>query len=536
MGVYFYMKVKQFENDNTWPAPEDMNSEYAKKMVADYLASSKPLDKDAVRSPMPYVDPAITDFHRHQSEIERRSKNNRALRKMVETDAEPDMDESVAGGTLGAGINQWNCNNPVSYEHVLDEVTQKWMEEQQLNELSVDKMRAYQDKVRSPETFKTRPFRKLAKGAEGNATATRKINNKIGQRKTQYPSQGTFEERLSEFVDIAEKDDFSDILNKQHIEQNPPKKAPTKEMPFHGWTIRYRPASKPGEKVIWQVMDKKSEVKGKGESMSDREAVADAEDYIKSGGGTKQQSTGNVTIDFNVNFTREFGDEFFANIIGDSSGPALMISYEPQQGLKRSYARNQKEKMTATTTKLTCIPMNASDANDAGLQPNGRYILGPKNEIGDGVALFPLIYQSTVQGKGDMMKMGKPGLTVAHSRDVSESEMDEAITPWGGYTKDDPKANAAAKAPKSSMQGSGNVRMSDMVKDTIETHGVKWAFEYYVKKHGMPPKHFQILAGLTAQPPAKKPATGQVINFPQKKAPAEKKGWWASMLDKLAAE
>ena len=52
-----------------------------------------------------------------------------------------------------------------------------------------------------------------------------------------------------------------------------------------------------------------------------------------------------------------------------------------------------------------------------GLQPNGRYTLGDKIAIDDNTAMFPLIFQGTVQGKGDMMKLGRPGLTVAHTRD-----------------------------------------------------------------------------------------------------------------------
>lgn len=74
--------------------------------------------------------------------------------------------------------------------------------------------------------------------------------------------------------------------------------------------------------------------------------------------------------------------------------------------------------------------------------------------------------------------------------------VEEAITPWGGYTKDDKKANALAKAPKSSMQGSVKVPFSQMVQDTIKQHGIKWAFQYYVVKHGLPPRHFRIFAGI----------------------------------------
>lgn len=75
-------------------------------------------------------------------------------------------------------------------------------------------------------------------------------------------------------------------------------------------------------------------------------------------------------------------------------------------------------------------------------------------------------------------------------------DVDEAITPWGGYTKDDKKANALAKAPKSTMQGTKQFTFSQMVQDSIRKHGVKWAFQYYVVKHGLPPRHFRIYAGI----------------------------------------
>jgi hypothetical protein len=303
---------------------------------------------------------------------------------------------------------------------------------------------------------------------------------------------------------------------------------PVKDIPFHNWTIRYRPASNPGEKVQWQVMDKKGDIKGKGEAMSDKDAVGDAENYIKKGTDTRQQSSNNVTIDFNVNFTKEFGDEFFANIVADNNGPSLLIAYDQVNGLKRSYIRNQKEKMTATTTRLTCIPMSSKEANNAGLQPNGRYIIGDKQDMGE-FAMFPLIYQSTVQDKSEKMRMGKPGLTVAHGR-----EMDEAIDPWQGYTKDDPKANAQAKAPKNAKQGTADVPFSELVQDTIRAHGVKWAFEYYVKKHGLPPRQFQIFAGLTADKPVKK-MQGPAAPAPKEMEP-EKQSWWKKLRGKLPFE
>lgn len=110
----------------------------------------------------------------------------------------------------------------------------------------------------------------------------------------------------------------------------------------------------------------------------------------------------------------------------------------------------------------------------------------------------------------------------------------EALDPWQGYTKDDKKANAQAKAPKSAKQGTAEFRMSDMIKDGINTHGVKWAFEYYVKKHGMPPRQFQILAGLTAD---KAPAKKQLEPLPQERGmEPEKQSWWKKLRGKLPFE
>jgi hypothetical protein len=119
--------------------------------------------------------------------------------------------------------------------------------------------------------------------------------------------------------------------------------------------------------------------------------------------------------------------------------------------------------------------------------------------MGDGLLLFPLTLHSICQSSTDTYKLGKQGLTVATERG-SEVDVEETITPWGGYSKNDPKANALSKAPKTSMQGSGDVRFSDMVQDTINKHGVKWAFDYYVKKHGLPPRQFQLFAGLNTTP------------------------------------
>jgi len=119
---------------------------------------------------------------------------------------------------------------------------------------------------------------------------------------------------------------------------------------------------------------------------------------------------------------------------------------------------------------------------------------------------------------------------------IVAEQMDEAYAgPWQG------DANKYAKAPKSSMTGSQQFTLSQKVQDTINAHGVKWAFEYYVKKHGMPPRHFQIYAGLTANPPRKEPAAPAPAApspspEPQAAADEPKQSWWKKLRGKLPFE
>lgn len=83
----------------------------------------------------------------------------------------------------------------------------------------------------------------------------------------------------------------------------------------------------------------------------------------------------------------------------------------------------------------------------------------------------------------------------------------EALDPWHGYTSDDPKAGALAKAPNSAVQGTEKFPLDQMIKNNIKTHGVKWAFNFHCIKNGLPPRQFQILAGLV---PRNKAATASV--------------------------
>lgn len=47
-----------------------------------------------------------------------------------------------------------------------------------------------------------------------------------------------------------------------------------------------------------------------------------------------------------------------------------------------------------------------------------------------------------------------------------------------------------------SMSGSVVFPFSDMVKDTIDTHGYDWAYHYYVFQNDLPVWQFRIFAGV----------------------------------------
>lgn len=290
-------------------------------------------------------------------------------------------------------------------------IKNKHAPKKQINELSVDALKKYSDNVEKMDPATTPKF-KMVKHEEGHAKANHKIAQKTGDR-----SSKMYESMLADIMEAFDANAFSDILNKQTAEVQAAKpKAKVVDIDFHGWTIKYRKGT-PSE---WMILDKKGNVKHQGSSPTDREAVEDAQNWIKAGGGTNNQASKNVTIDFNVDFAKEFapeGETFYANIDRDEGAPMLIFSTMPDKSLKRSHIRTQANKVTSGTTRLPMISMSPAESNKMGLQPNGRYTLGDKIAIDDNTAMFPLIFQGTVQGKGDMMKLGRPGLTVAHTRD-----------------------------------------------------------------------------------------------------------------------
>ena len=256
---------------------------------------------------------------------------------------------------------------------------------------------------------------------------------------------------------------FNDILQKQH-QPVAPKKAPTKDIDFEGWTIRTR--SGPG-KVDWAVLDRRGVMKNQGSEISMNNALNAAKSWIKAGADSTIAAD-SVTIDFNVEFAKEFapdGETFFSNIIYGDNTPVLYFSVNPQKDLKRSSIRTQKDKITNGTTKLPAITLSKKEAIAAKLSANGRYVLGSQDKSGDDTYLFPLIYQSTVQGRGDMMRLNRPGLTVATSRETDESSISELSNNKLGQYKKAASADASAADKRGDFE-KGNKRFKGIVKAT----------------------------------------------------------------------
>lgn len=420
------MKISQFDSGNLFEVygkkaqvSESVTPDEAGNRVNALLRQHKEKNKPGLDG----LGKAITaadEYHDQQDQQERQQRDDRATANegmtLNEISAEKEKE-------WVAGANKWRTDQTAKGGGAdpkivakADRRAERTMKIQNkhaetINELSVDTLKKYTKDVEKMDPATTPKF-KMVKHDEGHAKAKRRIAHMTGDRNSKM-----YEAKLAEIMEAFDANAFADILGNQKKETQVAKpKAKVVDIDFHGWTIKYRNTS-PSE---WMIMDKKGDVKKKGESPTPKDAVNDAESFIKGGGGTKQQATSNVTIDFNVDFAKEFasdGETFYATIDQDNGMPMLIFSTSPQQGLKRSHIRTQAGKVTSGTTKLPMISMSPGESNIMGLQPNGRYTLGDKISVDDTTAMFPLIFQGQVQGKGDMMKLGRPGLTVAHNRD-----------------------------------------------------------------------------------------------------------------------
>lgn len=440
--------------------------------------------------------------------------------------------KKIAEGSMG-GLNRTPPAYTVSHEKVLDRNPEtehsRVIGEDELNELSIGKLKAYTDAAKSPESFRDRPLRKLAKTIKGVHSANDKIRIKSGDRRGEnIPDRGTYESRLAEFLELDEAD-FGDIVRSQ---DEGPKPGQTVDKEYNGWTIRYQLAPKvKGQPVQWMAWHGKKDpsTAKRGSAATPEKAFQDATSFINSGAGEERKFISNrITIDFNSQFSKQIvphGEPFFAKI----EDGFIIVSNVPQEGFAKASPRAETE----GSERFWSMPMSAKEAEMQKLVPNGRYSLGSKDEIDPETSMFDIHFQSVAQSSADRLRMREPGFTVASPRNPETNEA------YQGPHHGDPVA--LAKAPKSTMQGKDNIRFSELVQDAINTHGLKWAFDYYVNKHGLPPRQFQIFAGLTPKLKAKEPTDPMPKKSPSWEDPSitkrpKPKSWWQRLRDKLPFE
>ena len=135
-----------------------------------------------------YKTAAATDARSadKSGDISRGNKRFSGIVKATKKQFDNDKKKKTEEGSMG-GINRSAPAQDVSYEHVLDEVMDLWKAEQ-LNELSVNKLKAYKDAVTSPEVVKHSPLRKVVKHVQGSHSADQKIRVKTGDHTGEKPS------------------------------------------------------------------------------------------------------------------------------------------------------------------------------------------------------------------------------------------------------------------------------------------------------------------------------------------------------------
>ena len=441
---------------------------------------------------------------------------------------------------FGEGTMSWiNRSAPaqdVSYEKVLDRnpksAHMRVVGEEQINELSVDKLKAYTDAAKSPASFKNRPLRKLAKTIQGVHGANDRIRVATGDRTRDEKSTRSNNEDVDSIYEDL-KANFSDLLGKQYKEKEKVTKIDVKKLPSknENFVIWYMPQTDKLKPVKWQVRNKANQedpksIRHNGVSSNDKDAFNDAEDWIAKSGETSAASN-NVTINFNAAFAREVAPEGQTLWTTFWEGPIFLYSESPQEGYTRTVIRTPEHSRTAGAALLPVTGMSPKKANEIGLRTNSRYTLGPREELEPGVYGYTLQWHSRVE-KGNPVPLKEPSITTS-SKEEAVNEL------YQGPHLGDP--DKLAKAPKSSMQGKGDIRFSELVQDAINTHGLKWAFDYYVNKHGLPPRQFQIFAGLTPKPKKVEPKkTDWTDPSTSNRTQSKPQSWWQKLRGKLPFE
>ena len=333
----------------------------------------------------------------------------------------------VKEGGMG-GINRCAPANDVSYQDILNDVTDKW---------------------------------------RGDTVTVKEM--------------GPYAARFTAFFEAWESKDFSNILNKQHKETRPPAKAEVKRIPLSNpnFFLQFRPQTDNLRPLGWQVRGKNApdDILQQGTSSNLKDATQEAEKWLATKSGATASSN-HVTINFNAAFAKQFaqgGETLWCDIW---EGPMLVFSTEPQEGFKKTVIRTPEHNRSQGAALLPVMGISPKEANKAGLDGNSRYKLGPQEDLGDGVHAYALEWDSKIE-KGERKIFKEPILQTSTSLEeetiteldkstlgsyIKKASRDVADTSSGeGFkaAKKNPTYNTADDTPKEKKRLAGIGRAAD---------------------------------------------------------------------------
>jgi hypothetical protein len=227
---------------------------------------------------------------------------------------------------------------------------------------------------------------------------------------------GPYTARLNAFLEGFGNNDFADILNKQQQPEPQKKKWKRMELSNKNYFVIYEVPTDNLRPIPWVIKDSSTEgVVYKANSSNLKAVNQDAEQWLATKSGASASSN-HVTINFNAAFARQFaesGETLWCDIW---EGPMLVFSTEPQEGFKKTVIRTPEHNRSQGAALLPVMGISPKEANKAGLDGNSRYTLGPKEDLGDGVHAYPLDWDSKVE-KGERKIFKEPILQTSTKMD-----------------------------------------------------------------------------------------------------------------------
>ena len=230
---------------------------------------------------------------------------------------------------------------------------------------------------------------------------------------------GPYTARLGAFLEAFDSNAFADILGNQHKEIKATPKAEVKRIPLSNpnFFLQFRPQTDNLRPLGWQVRGKNApdDILQQGTSSNLKDATQEAEKWLATKSGATASSN-HVTINFNAAFAKQFaqgGETLWCDIW---EGPMLVFSTEPQEGFKKTVIRTPEHNRSQGAALLPVMGISPKEANKAGLDGNSRYKLGPQEDLGDGVHAYALEWDSKVE-KGERKIFKEPILQTSTSLD-----------------------------------------------------------------------------------------------------------------------